>query len=70
MCGFVGLVSSKKISNEQYFNLDIASKEIDFRGPDHVGKWTDPQKNIAIIHNRLSILDITQKRQPTNAIYQ
>ena len=24
----------QKDSNEQYFNLDIASKEIDFRGPD------------------------------------
>ena len=60
MCGFVGLVTNKKISNEQLLKLDSAAKSIKYRGPDYVGKWTDAKKNIAIIHNRLSILDITK----------
>ena len=27
--------------------------------PDYVGRWTNTQNNIAIIHNRLSILDLS-----------
>ncbi len=60
MCGFVGQVSGYKISDEQLSSLDLAAKSIKFRGPDYVGRWTSLKKNVAIIHNRLSILDITK----------
>ena len=69
MCGFIGIVNNRSISDEQISKLELASESIKFRGPDYVGKWINQDKNIAIIHNRLSILDISESgHQPMQSI--
>jgi asparagine synthase (glutamine-hydrolysing) len=58
MCGIVGVIYKKNFSAEHIrLNLDQALDEIRYRGPD--GKGIYINKNIALGHVRLSIIDLT-----------
>lgn len=58
MCGFVGYVSSK--TSEEI--IKKMNDRIIHRGPDEEGYYID--KNIALGHRRLSIIDLTSGTQP------
>ncbi len=69
MCGFVGIVSKNKLTSNLLSNLDTAALKIKSRGPDFTGKWINKKKNFATVHNRLSIIDISQKgNQPMHTV--
>jgi len=56
MCGIAGI-----IGNAVAENLDILPKmqnAITHRGPDASGIWTNPDNTLALIHTRLSIIDL------------
>ena len=60
MCGFAGYLNLKNKS----FNIDPAilhemQQSIAHRGPDGSGIWSDPEHEIACVHRRLSIMDLS-----------
>lgn len=61
MCGLVGLVDPKGVS--QQFELEVLARQmaeaIRHRGPDDAGVWADAEAGIAFGHRRLSILDLS-----------
>ena len=62
MCGFCGFINFGSKNNEQ-LNIQILNKMLDsikFRGPDKTGIWNFRNK-IFMGHNRLSILDLSEK---------
>ncbi len=64
MCGVTGLFSTG--SNPQ-IDLQIRrmSDTISYRGPDGDGFWVNTEKNIALGHRRLAILDLSEEgKQP------
>ncbi len=64
MCGISGCFIDKKSkkSNENLLNLTKSlSKEIFHRGPDSSGIWTDTNEKIFFAHNRLKIIDLSEK---------
>ena len=62
MCGIAGVLHSKAtLSNDQL--RDVVKKmggSLTHRGPDDSGEWVDEQSGIALGHQRLSILDLSQ----------
>lgn len=59
MCGIIGILS-KEIDKEE---LKRATKLLSYRGPDAYGYYFD--KNVALGHRRLSIIDLSKKaKQP------
>lgn len=59
MCGIVGFVDKEK--NKKKIIKDMADKII-HRGPDDYGYFTD--KDVALGHRRLSIIDLNNGKQP------
>ena len=60
MCGIVGIICKKNFSAEIYnSSLKKSLEEIQYRGPDSNGTYIN--KNIALGHVRLSIIDLTKK---------
>lgn len=58
MCGIFGLY------NHSGFNINLiqkALKKISHRGPDKSSLWQDQKKKIVLGHNRLSIIDLSEK---------
>lgn len=60
MCGVAGYIRI----NAQSFNsseqlLESFHKSLEHRGPDGFGVWVDGTLNVALIHRRLSILDLS-----------
>ena len=57
MCGVAGYWNRNRIfdNSEDY----LISKSLRHRGPDDFGVWKDKKKGIALIHTRLSILDLS-----------
>ncbi|USE39418.1 asparagine synthase (glutamine-hydrolyzing) [Endozoicomonas sp. SCSIO W0465] len=65
MCGFVGLYSPAKKSDNDFTVLDKMSLSIRHRGPDGSGVWIDRNENIGFAHRRLAIQDLSSAgRQP------
>ena len=61
MCGFAG-VFSRDLSREILYEIvDKMSDSLTHRGPDDRGNWTDYNLGLSISHQRLSILDISDK---------
>ena len=62
MCGFCGFINFEKKDNEKLNTLILKKmlSSIDFRGPDNSGIWKHKSK-IFFGHNRLSILDLSEK---------
>ena len=62
MCGFCGFINFESKNNEQLniSNLHKMLDSIKFRGPDKTGSWHYKNK-IFMGHNRLSILDLSER---------
>ena len=57
MCGVAGYWNINRIfDNSEDYSI---SKSLRHRGPDDFGVWKDKKKGIALIHTRLSILDLS-----------
>lgn len=59
MCGFSGIVSSHFNKNLTDKGSDNLNKILRHRGPDSSGFFTD--NNVRLIHNRLSIIDLSEE---------
>ena len=59
MCGIAGIInfSRKKIFKEE---IEKTLKSIKHRGPDDLGTWLNLNRNIALLHSRLSIQDLSK----------
>ncbi|MBI4800725.1 MAG: asparagine synthase (glutamine-hydrolyzing) [Desulfarculus sp.] len=67
MCGIAGIVSQAgALSPERLRSLALAmSQALRHRGPDDAGAWLDPTGRCALVHRRLSIIDLRPEgRQP------
>ena len=63
MCGITGYISHKVKSHSNIVHAMAA--QINHRGPDALGVWHDAQAGIALAHQRLSIIDLSDAgRQP------
>lgn len=56
MCGIAGLIGSKA---GDLSVLDRMGAKIHHRGPDAPGVWNDPAAQIALVHRRLAIIDLS-----------
>ena len=61
MCGISGILSQKN-SNELFITAMVKSQH--HRGPDNSNYSIN--ENVALGHNRLAIIDCSEKSQPTN----
>ncbi|MDP3467781.1 MAG: asparagine synthase (glutamine-hydrolyzing) [Daejeonella sp.] len=60
MCGIIGVISKKEVKNfrSDYFDpLSHALDQMEYRGPDNKGLWTE--NDICLGHRRLSIIDLS-----------
>ncbi|MGO4273922.1 asparagine synthetase B, partial [Paenibacillus sp. TAF58] len=60
MCGIYGIVRSSKSVNRA--ELDIMGDKLRHRGPDDEGAYLDG--SVGLGHKRLSIIDVTNGKQP------
>lgn len=58
MCGIAGIVASDGVPPELPAQM---AATIEHRGPDDQGIWSDPSVGIALVHRRLSIVDLSPK---------
>lgn len=56
MCGFAGVLGDAGVADE---TLRSMANAIRHRGPDDAGIWRDTDAAIALVHRRLSILDLS-----------
>ena len=70
MCGFVGIYSFSGRHVENIESLVQAmNKKISHRGPDGSGIWNNEKHKICLGHQRLSIIDVSDKsKQPMTSI--
>jgi len=62
MCGINGFFNYSKISISEQENLiERMNKAISHRGPDDCGIWSNPASNVYLGHQRLSILDLSER---------
>ena len=62
MCGIAGIIASQGVPSELPERM---ASTIRHRGPDDQGIWTDSAVGIALVHRRLSVVDLSpQGRQP------
>lgn len=61
MCGFAGILYGQGQFEARRANAALASmsRALEFRGPDAEGKWIDEKQGVALLHRRLSILDLS-----------
>ena len=60
MCGIAGFIGFDSLRIEDvYSTAQSMGAEIHHRGPDDSGVWVDKQAQVAMIHRRLSILDLS-----------
>jgi asparagine synthase (glutamine-hydrolysing) len=68
MCGFAGFVSKSVQLDAAYPVLERMGKAIRHRGPDDSGIWVDPESGVGLVHQRLSIVDLSAAgRQPMHS---
>jgi asparagine synthase (glutamine-hydrolysing) len=62
MCGFAGFIDTTRESSAESLGARAArmAGTLLHRGPDDSGVWTDPDAGIALGHQRLSIIDLSQ----------
>lgn len=60
MCGISGIVSFAP-SDQLDHRIRLMTDSIRHRGPDGEGHWIDTQKQVALGHRRLSIIDLSEK---------
>ena len=61
MCGIIGVVESKSINRDRMVK---AIESLKHRGPDECGIWFNENKQVGLAHTRLSIMGISNGRQP------
>ena len=67
MCGILGIASSQTIENLSIYLEGV--KTMSHRGPDSSGKWHDSNSRVGFAHQRLSIIDLSEKgHQPMSDI--
>lgn len=60
MCGIAGIFSPlKPLSDSTISALKYSSTSLSHRGPDSRGTWTSPLKSISLLHQRLSIVELS-----------
>jgi len=60
MCGIAGFVGASNIGGSNLDNIaEAMATSLQHRGPDDQGIWTDPEAGTALIHRRLSIIDLS-----------
>lgn len=59
MCGIAGFFSRGGFDRSAPAVLERMAQEIRHRGPDGRGFWTDAENGVALVHNRLAIIDLT-----------
>lgn len=65
MCGIVGIINTKnKKYNHLINHLEVMNKIQKHRGPDGEGVWTNGDQNVGFGHKRLSIIDLSNGKQP------
>jgi len=60
MCGIVGFQGNIGNILEQESIIKLMMGSINHRGPDGSGSWIDPEQNITLGHQRLSIIDLSK----------
>jgi asparagine synthase (glutamine-hydrolysing) len=60
MCGITGFIGWKQNSSTLLEVISSMSNQIRHRGPDSSGAWVDESDGVALAHNRLSILDLSE----------
>lgn len=69
MCGILGIASINKIYDPGCMKSGL--KKMQHRGPDASGVWISPHQHVALGHNRLAILDLTNHgNQPMQDLSQ
>ena len=64
MCGIAGILG-REISQNEINKAIVMGKMLKHRGPDDEGIWVSEQKEIVLVHKRLSILDLSSNgKQP------
>ena len=67
MCGLSGFVGFKNLKNPDEI-IKLIGKALDHRGPDNGSSWVDFNSQIALYHNRLSIIDLDERsNQPMHS---
>ena len=66
MCGIAGLLTLPNIPKEKINSiLKIFASELNNRGPDDSGFWSDKRLGVYLFHSRLSIVDLSKAgKQP------
>src|SRR5207245_8762441 len=64
MCGIAGAVAFRDGGRPDRDRLCTMAGLMAHRGPDGEGFWADPRGRVALVHRRLSIIDIAGGRQP------
>ena len=60
MCGFAGFIGFNNFSKDKVKSIALKMGDvISHRGPDDSGFWYDDNAEVALIHRRLSILDLS-----------
>jgi asparagine synthase (glutamine-hydrolysing) len=60
MCGFAGFIGFNNYSKDKVESIAVDMGDvISHRGPDDSGFWYDDNEEVALIHRRLSILDLS-----------
>jgi len=68
MCGIAGIYSSNKTREKIIHIASEMASAIAYRGPDDSGVWADKNTNIALSHQRLSIVDLSSNgHQPMSS---
>ena len=61
MCGIAGLLTLPNMPKEKIRNiLAIFASELNHRGPDDSGFWSDENLGVYLVHTRLSIVDLSK----------
>lgn len=61
MCGFIGFCGGKYADNEIKAIMRSMLSEIETRGPDSFGHWSNFSEGIHLGHQRLSVLDLSSE---------
>ena len=68
MCGIAGIYSPNKTREKITYIASEMASAINYRGPDDSGVWADKNTNIALSHQRLSIVDLSSNgHQPMSS---
>ena len=64
MCGFVVIAATNSLPANIKNLMESAGTSIKHRGPDSTGKWISEDNKVAMVHNRLAIIDPGHGSQP------